>query len=209
MDTVLHVINQPLFWFLSIIGSVVLSVLANLITPYVRGRIERLSHSRKHAAKKKQARLLGEVGMIDGTPEKLTQAKLDSIHALLLATYAILLCMVSFTLGLILAPFTNGLSNLVFLLFGTAFAWSSIEIIKVGQRKMYIARAYEKREKAKAEYSRNNPDKSGPIEVWNYMLEWDRKEFGVNYLDILTILGKNAQQGVVPHVAQGTPPGER
>ena len=209
MDSILHVISQPLFWFLSIIGSVVLSVLANLISPNVAARIERLSHNRKHAAKKQQARFLGEVAMIDATPENITQAKLDSIHALLLATYSILLCMVVFTLGLILAPFTSGLSNLACLLIGTAFAWGSIEIIKVGQRKMHIARAYEKREKAKAEFRRNNPDKSGPIEVWNYMLEWDRKEFGVNYEDIPNILGNKAQQGVAPYVAQSAPSGER
>lgn len=191
-DYLLRILTQPIFWIASIIGSVVLSVVANLITPRIAQRLDDIGHIRRTAMRRTQARFLGEIILIEANPERLTQAKLDSIHAVLLASFSMLVCFVLFTAGLLLGPFTRGITNIVFLVFGTVFAWGSIEVMKVGQKRMHIARAFERRQRAREEFARKNPERVTQMGDGTFLLEWDKKEFGVNLDEIPLILGQKA-----------------
>lgn len=191
-EQLVHLVAEPIFWITSIIGSVILSVIANLLTPRVAHRLETISHIRRSTALTKQARFLGEIILLESNPERLTQAKLDAIHSLLLAAFCMLVCLVIFSAGLLLGPFTRGITNIFFLLIGGSVAWVSIEIVKVGQKRIQIARAFERREKAKEKFARVNPEKSAGKDISAFLLEWDKKQFGVNIDDIGKILGKNS-----------------
>jgi hypothetical protein len=192
MDThnhLLPLLTQPFFWMASLIGSVVLSVIANLVTPRVAQRLSDIGHVRRTAMRQGQARLLKAITFIEANPEHLTQFKLDSIHALLLASFSMLICLVVLSGGLLLAPFTHGISSFLCLVIGAMFAWMSIEVVRTGQRRMRVAVAFEKRLRAREDFARKNPEATSEM-VQAFLAQWDKKEFGVNVDEIPTLLAK-------------------
>ena len=107
------ILLQPVFWIISVIGSVILSVIANLVTPRIAKRFEEIGHVKRSVIKLKQARFLSQVIDIESHPERLTQAKLDSIYATILASFSMVVCLVMFSSGMLLDRFTWGISNII------------------------------------------------------------------------------------------------
>jgi hypothetical protein len=195
MNDLLAVLKQPLFWMFSALGSVVLAVAANLITPRVSLWIEKHSSTRRFRQRKRQVRLLGEVVLMYDDPQLLTQAKLDSIHAILVATFAVLLSVIAFVVGLSIAPYFGPLPQIVATIIGIALAWLGAWVVRVGMQKMRIARAYERRVRAAKALKREKEGEVGEKELFDFFREWDKREFGINLEDAFAFLKESYKPG--------------
>ncbi|MHC4444068.1 MAG: hypothetical protein ACYTBZ_14265 [Planctomycetota bacterium] len=124
-------------------------------------------------------------------PKLLTQAKLDAIHAIFMASFIMLLCLTAFLIGLTVAPYFGPYPQYVFIIIGIVLAWLALWTTKHGLKRMSIARAYEKRYNAEQQYIRSSKAQVKDSDLYKFFLSWDRKEFGVNVEDVSSILRKN------------------
>ena len=91
------IIFTPLFWIVSIIGTVVLSIVGNLLTPWVSAFVTRNLHARKSGLRKKQIQRRDKVVTLQANVSRRTGVKLDGIFKLLLATFMQLLVLFFFS----------------------------------------------------------------------------------------------------------------
>ena len=86
----LTLLSKPVFWAATVTGSLALSILGNLLTPWAGRRLERFSSKRKNAALKTRVARYLAVWTICEKPERLTQTKLDSLNLLHGASFVML-----------------------------------------------------------------------------------------------------------------------
>lgn len=79
------IILTPLFWMVATTGTVVLSIAANLLTPFVSTFVSRPLHARQSGVRKKQIQRRDQVLLLQANLSRRTGAKLDAIFKLLLA----------------------------------------------------------------------------------------------------------------------------
>jgi hypothetical protein len=79
------IILTPLFWMVATTGTVVLSIAANLLTPFVSAFVSRPLHARQSGVRKKQIQRRDQVLLLQANLSRRTGAKLDAIFKLLLA----------------------------------------------------------------------------------------------------------------------------
>src|SRR5438093_2781068 len=89
-----EIIFTPLFWVVSTIGTLVLSIVANLLTPWTSAFITRHLHSRRSGLREKQIKRREQVVSLQGNVHRRASAKLDAIFKLLLAMILLSLCVV-------------------------------------------------------------------------------------------------------------------
>ena len=187
----IKILSTPFFWVLSAVGSVILAVIGNLITPKVVSYFRERSKYKKTEARKNAARQLGEVILRFDNPDKLTQTKLDSLHDLLVACVFLLFALVIFTLASalewILIPFFVRI----------AIAIAGVPVLLVAliatQNGLYfrrIAKLAEERLNVLAKFKKNVEREKN--EEREFLNQWDKKQFGVTSEDIINLLGKDS-----------------
>jgi hypothetical protein len=182
------IILTPLFWMVATTGTVVLSIAANLLTPFVSAFVTRHLHARQSGVRKKQIHRRDQVLILQANLSRRTGAKLDVIFKLLLVLVSIVVCVFLFQLGSgslqISAPSTPSmqlqLPTLLIILLGLIFA---IALGKLGLDDMALALAADRRERASDDFLKQHRPASAE-ERKHFEDDWDLREFGVNSQDV-------------------------
>lgn len=178
------IITTPLFWIFSAIGSIILSVIANLLTPRIRASITRRLQSRQSGVREKQIKRRKAVLTLQGNIHRRTATKLDRIFKVLAAMTLLLLCLFLFQL-------TSGFSQSD--VGGWSLRWLSasaslvillavivaVVVLKLGLDDMSLALTADKRERASDEFLKTHEPES-VVKMKQFEDTWDLGEFGVN-----------------------------
>jgi hypothetical protein len=181
-----YIIVTQLFWIVCTIGTLVLSIAANLLTPYVSAFITRHLHGRKSRLRDKQIKRREQVIALQLNVARRTSAKLDAIFKLLLAMVLLLLCL--FLIQLSVNDFY--VATLVIILLALLAA---VAIGKLGLDDMSFAITADRREAALDDFLKQRGGGTSAPEVRQFEDEWDLRQFGVTSGDV-----GNAQNQ--PHV---------
>ena len=181
------VLKTPIFWVVSAIGSVAVSILGNLLTPKISTLLETRSSSKRQAEDYRKAKFFGEVIIRVAKPERILHTKLDSMHAFLLACVFMLLALLLFTtataLEWLLIP---KLVRIATAIFAIPFVWMSFYLTNEGLKWRNVALSAEKRidaeEKLKTELGENIED------ITSRMESWDRERFGITASEVESII---------------------
>ena len=92
------IIVTPLFWIVSTIGTIILSIVANLLTPFISAFVTRLLHERQSGIRQKQIQRRHQVLALQYDHARRTGAKLDAIFKLLMALVLVVGCVLLFQL---------------------------------------------------------------------------------------------------------------
>src|SRR5262245_24201950 len=92
------IILTPLFWIVSALAALILSIIANLITPYVSAFLARRLSAGRSVLRSKQIKRRDQVIMLQANVHRRTSAKLDGVFKLLLATILLLMGLFAFQL---------------------------------------------------------------------------------------------------------------
>ncbi len=82
-------LQEPAFWIFSTLGSLLLSILANLLTPYINSFLSKLSRSQKTKTEKKRLNFLNEVVSVSTNSNNILNYKMDAIFNLLKSIFII------------------------------------------------------------------------------------------------------------------------
>jgi hypothetical protein len=178
------IISTPLFWIVSTTGTVVLSIVANLLTPRVSAFVTRNLLARKSGLRKKQIQRRDEVLTLQANLSRRTGAKLDAIFKLLLATALLLLGFFLFQLGsggfqITVSNKPSPVIQLPLLLIVLLAMLGAIVVGKLGLDDMTLALTADRRERAGDDFLKQHGSAS-PRELKQLEDEWDLREFGVN-----------------------------
>lgn len=174
---ILELIKEPVFWIFSAIGSVVLSVFANLITPWVGKLTAKFSQKRKEKIEEKRIALLEEVRFVSSDQNRILNYKVDAAYWLLRAIFLL-------ALGTIVFSLSGFFGNLQIILFGVAaiFIAKTSQWVDLAIVKYQIARLASERAEAirKLKYEFHHGDYKTDeyfdpfVDELNCMLkEWD------------------------------------
>lgn len=178
------IVATPLFWVLSATGSIILSVIANLLTPRVTALITRRLQSRQSGLREKQIKRRETILTLQANVHRRTAAKIDGIFKLLLATSLLLLCVLLFQISSGTLQTTTverplrGLDVPVLLMILLALL-AALAIGKLGLDDMSLALTADKREHARDEFVKAHGPASAE-EIKQFEDGWDLHEFGVN-----------------------------
>ena len=181
------IIATPLFWIVSTTGTVVLSIIANLLTPWVSAFVTRNLHARKSGLRKKQIQRRDKVLTLQANLSRRTGAKLDAIFKLLLGAVLLLLGFSMFQLSSggfhitaanKLSPLIQLLSLLSLLLVLLAML-GALVVFKLGLDDMALALTADRRERAGDDFRKQHGPASAQ-ELKQVEDDWDLREFGVN-----------------------------
>jgi hypothetical protein len=172
------IVTTPLFWILSAIGSVILSVIANLLTPRIRALITRRLQSRQSGLGEKQIKRRETILTLQANIHRRTATKLDGIFKVLVAMSLLLLCLFLFQLtsGLLQTLRWLDVPVLLVILLAVLVA---IAVGKLGLDDMSLALTADKREHASDEFLKAHGQASAE-EMKQFEDAWDLREFGVN-----------------------------
>lgn len=182
------IVATPLFWILSGTGSVVLSVVANLLTPRIRALFTRRLQSRKSGLREKQIRRRDTILTLQANVQRRTGAKLDAIFKLLAAMTLLVLSLLLFQLGFGGFPMSATGAPLhelpvPLLLFVLLTLLVATVLVRLGLDDMSLALTADKREQAGDEFLKQHRPASSE-EKLQFEDGWDKNEFGVNSRDI-------------------------
>jgi hypothetical protein len=180
------IISTPEFWVVSTIaslaGTLVLSVVANLLTPRVSAFITRNLQARRSGLRERQIKRREQVITLQANVHRRTSAKLDGIFKLLFSTGLVLLCVFLLQLSFDLEKTTGrstphfGVSILLFIMLVVGIA---IVLGKLGLDDMSLALTADRRERAGDEFIMRR-GRVPTDELRQFEDEWDLKTFGVD-----------------------------
>jgi hypothetical protein len=181
------IIVTPLFWIVSVSGTLILSIVGNLLTPYVAAFVTRNLQTRRTGLREKQRKRRAQVIRLEENIHRRISTKLDAVFKLLVAMVALLGCLFLFQLtfgpqrtsaipGLWPSPnveiptFLIIMMTLLFILF----------LLKSGSNDMSLAFTADRRERARNDFLAEH----GPTsDIRQFEDEWDLKTFGVKSQD--------------------------
>ena len=178
------IIVTPLFWIVSTIGTIVLSIVGNLLTPYVSAFVTRHLHAHRTGLREKQKKRRDQVITLEENIHRRTSTKLDALFKLLFAMVLLLagLFLFQVTFGALHASSIPGPSPtveipafLVILLVMLVV----MALVKLGLEDWGLALTADRRERARHDFlAQRGP--ASPDEIRQFEDEWALKAFGVN-----------------------------
>lgn len=183
------IISTPLFWIVSTTGTLVLSIAANLLTPYVSAFVTRNLHARRSGLRDKQIKRREQVIALQSNVARRTSAKLDAIFKLLLTVVLLLACLFLFQFGvsgLHIATTDKSLAapSIPILLVILLALLVAIAIGKLGLDDMSFALTADSREAAFDDFFKQRGGGAPPAEVRQFEDDWDLRQFGVTSKDV-------------------------
>jgi hypothetical protein len=178
------IIFTPLFWIMSGVGSVLLSVIANLLTPQISAFVTRHFHARKSALREKQIKRRHQVIMLQENMIRRTSTKLDAIFMVILSLLLLLLGLFIVVLSSVQSVPTNK-SSLVSALCVLLTVIGSIVSMVSGLKAMSLALMADRRERAIDDFQHGRGSDSTDA-ARQFLDEWDLHEFGVASQDIIS-----------------------
>ena len=192
INDVMSVASKPLFWVVSAIFSLFLSVVANLLTPRASQFLLKRRSLWKQRLKKKQARLLGKVLIVFEKENLIINAKLDSIHALLVACILLLFAFALFFWNLVTtghgSQWVLNLASIIIVGGGMGTFLLGMFAANVGMDQMQIVRLAERRHKAGKQFREDFGGEPTEKDVVKFFADWDLKEFGITYDEAVELL---------------------
>jgi hypothetical protein len=178
-----EIIFTPLFWIVSAIGSVLLSVVGNLLTPHISVFVTRHFHARKSALREKQIKRRYQVIMLQENMARRTSTKLDAIFKVI---FSLVLLLLSLFLLQIRLPNSDDLPAATVLVVFLA-VMASIVVLVLGLNDMSLAFMADRRERALEDFLNGRVSDSTDA-TRQFMDEWDLREFGIASKDIVSSL---------------------
>ena len=178
------IIVTPLFWIVSTIGTIVLSIVGNLLTPYVSAFVTRHLHARRTGLRENQKKRRDQVIALKANIHRRTSTKLDALFKLLLAMVLLLACLFLFQINFSalhtsLIPGPSLVFEIPTFLIIVLVLLFTMALIKMGLDDMSLALTADRRERARHDFlAQCGPDSSD--EIRQFEDEWDLKAFGVN-----------------------------
>ena len=172
------IIFTRLFWTVSIVGSIVLSIVANLLTPYVSAFITRHLHARRSGLRNKQIKRREQVIALQSNVNRRLSAKLDAIFNLLGGMTFLLLCLLILFLTMsdkLLEAHSISILPMVLLVLLVVAA-----LLKSGADAMSLALTADRREAALNGFCKLHGNGAPTDEARQFEDNWDLREFGVN-----------------------------
>lgn len=96
---IIELIKEPIFWVISAIGSVLLSVFANLATPLMGTLLSKFSQKRKEKIEAKRLALLEEIRNVSSDQNRILNYKVDAAYWLLRAIFLLALGTIVFSVS--------------------------------------------------------------------------------------------------------------
>lgn len=134
MDT-LDLIKEPIFWIISALCSVFLSILANLMTPFAGTLLSKFSLKRKTKIESKRLAFLNEVKYVSLDQNKILNYKVDAAYWLLRIICLLLLGIMIFSTSSIFGAF-----HIIPLILATIMIVKSSQWMDIAIKKYKIAR---------------------------------------------------------------------
>lgn len=130
----IELIKEPVFWVISAIGSILLSVLANLVTPYVSSTLAKKFATRKIKTEIKKQELINEVQHVSSNQNLIINYKID-------AAYWLLRAVMLMALGTILISFSRYLpfGSLIPVIIASVFIARSNQWLDLAKKMYKIA----------------------------------------------------------------------
>jgi len=187
-----EVVLTPLCWMISALGSVVLGVLGNVITPRVVAWFEARSQYRLHRRRSSVVRFFGEVVVLDGRENGITHGLIDGVHGIVLGTFFLLVALVLFFVAGVLGRYVSpGVQLLVNLIVGVPLVFLSVFCAREGMKTMRIVRTVQRRQRAFVEFVREKGAEATEANRQQFNLDWDMEHLGTNARDALKELEAN------------------
>jgi hypothetical protein len=173
-----NIILTPLFWIVSTIGAIILSIIANLITPFASAFLTRRLSARRSGLREKQIKRRDQVITLQANVHRRASVKLDAIFKLLLAIILLLLgiFIFQFSIAQTISPLTSEVGKLLVILLVLLIG---MLIGKLGLDDMSLALTADQRERD-GEHFRAQHGSASPDEVKEFEDGWDLQAFGVN-----------------------------
>ena len=195
---IIEIVKTPLFWVVSAVASIALSVVGNLVTPKVADWISQRSNKKRDKGTLRRARFLGEVVIRVADPSKIIGTKLDSIHAFLLACISMLFALILSTAATILEWFLfSEFIRLATAILSIPVMWFSYYLAAEGVRWRKVAILAEKR--IAQEMTLANPENRDNRPIDQQMDEWDRQHFGITLDETQTIMKERIEMRKEPN----------
>lgn len=131
----IELLKEPIFWIVSAIGSVFLSVFSNLVTPYVGRIISKVFLSRKSKLEKKKHDLILEVRYVASDQNIILNYKVDAAYWLLRGVMLLVMGTLIFSVSSYLSIF-----QLVPLAAAAIFMARSTQWLDIAKNKYKIAK---------------------------------------------------------------------
>ncbi len=151
----IELIKEPTFWIISAIGSVFLSVAANLVIPYIGKMVGKIFSTRKTKIEKKKQSLINEVRYVSSDQNKILNYKVDAAYWLLRAVLLLAMGTIVFSVAAYFPIF-----EIIPLVIAAIFIARSTQWLDVAKNKYNIAKLAMNRveEKRRIEYEWNKED---------------------------------------------------
>jgi hypothetical protein len=179
---IIEIIKQPLFWVLSGLVSVILSVVANLLTPFIVRQLVASKGERRRKILQEQLALREQVLIFQQDPNLRASAKLDAIYWILRAVllFALALLVMQIIAAL---PIAEIAAVLILLIAALCMARSGQWITR-GKSRVRTAFLAEEREADIADFCKKNNCIPTSSDAMKFAIQWDQSKFGLKPDDI-------------------------
>lgn len=183
---ILTFLKEPIFWAISAIGSVLLSIIANLLTPYIGSFLSNFSEKRTAKVAKKRLEFLNKIRYVSSNQNRILNQKVDAAYWLLRAIFLLALGIIIFTVSNAFGIFQviPLIVAAIFIARSSQWVEEAIETYKIAKLATERAEAIRRFEYEWYHEDYDIDDHPNPyIEELNSMLkEWDNKNVGLRIL---------------------------
>lgn len=177
-------LKEPIFWLMATIGSIILSVIGNLVTPKVQQLLSRYSQERKIRLKEKDEETLMAIVTMQKSDSFRTSWKIDAVLEAINGIGIMLLSLAAANIIPII-PFWE-IAYVAYPLIAI-FALFGFKKIQNGIKKSNLTKLVDKRTRYSLEtymkqmdflHNKENKGKECPYSLDDAMKEWDEQHFG-------------------------------
>jgi len=162
----IELFKEPIFWIVSAIGSVLLSIFSNLITPYVGRMISKVFSSRKSKLEKKKHDLIVEVRYVASDQNRILNYKVDAAYWLLRGVMLLVMGTLVFSVSGYLPIF-----ELVPLVAAAIFMARSTQWLNIAKNKYKVAKLAMERIEIERKIEKETPKTRSILEPVNLKQE--------------------------------------
>jgi len=180
----LDILKTPLFWMLSALGSLVLSVVANMLTPRVSRVLSRYFDVRSSRLLARQEVRRQKVRDMHHFPERRLAEKLNAVFTLLMAVLVMCIAVPFASIPLTLGPstslhFLRVLGVFLYCVIGLIMFASALTAMRALD-KMLLTFLADARDEAERRFIEKAKSDSTSSDSNSFLIAWDEKHFGVS-----------------------------
>jgi hypothetical protein len=187
MSEIITLLSKPFFWIVSVVFSLALSVIGNLLTPKISALLEQRNTAKQNVSIKAKAMKMGEVLLRFESPEKVTQTMVSSVYSLVLACFFLLAAIGLLTGASVISSFSSHLPLRILLIAPCVpLVWLAQFLLSESIKWHQIANIAYRRRQALDDF--HNKGSRTRLEDLDFLKEWDEKRFGITYDEVKVAL---------------------